>query len=171
VRAALLLGIAAGAAALALAPRARAAIAPSADVNAPKASGPWTPPSSAAPYLDAIHAAELAYGLPYNLLARVIAKESGFNPEAVSPAGALGIAQFEPDTAAELGVDPFDPESAIDGAARYLAELNGRFGTWPLALAAYNWGQGNLARKGIGAAPPETRAYIAAILADIPGAS
>lgn len=172
-RAELLVLLAGAGAVLAFAPRARASVAP-APVSS--SSARWTPPASAAPYLPAIADASAAYGLPDGLLARLIYEESHFRPDIiagdlVSSAGAIGIAQFEPDTAAELGVDPYDALSSIDGAARYLAELRARFGSWRAALAAYNWGQGNLARKGLDAAPPATRHYIAAILADTPEAT
>lgn len=136
--------------------------------------GGFTLPRAAAPYADAIRAAENRYAVLPGLLARVLYQESHFRPDIVSgaersPVGAIGIAQFMPATAAELGVDPFDPYSSIDGAARYLRNLFDRFGSWQLALAAYNWGQGNVARRGLGEAPAETRDYIAAIAADVPG--
>ena len=69
--------------------------------------------------------------------------ESNFNPNAVSPAGAQGIAQFMPATAAAYGLrDPFDPVAAIDAQARLMGELLGQFGSVELALAAYNAGPG-----------------------------
>lgn len=132
----------------------------------------WTPPAAAAPYLGAIQAAERAYGLPSMLLARLLYQESRYRPDIISgatrsSAGAVGIAQFMPATAAELGIDPRDPWSSIDAAGRYLAQLYRRFGDWALALAAYNWGQGNVARSGLAAAPAETRAYYSQILSDV----
>lgn len=131
----------------------------------------WTPPRAAAPYLDTIRQAEQENGLPQNLLARVLYQESRFREDIItgrtrSPAGALGIAQFMPATAKGRGVDPLDPNSAIHGAAAYLRELFDRFGDWTQAIAAYNWGQGNVARKGIAKAPAETRAYVAQITKD-----
>lgn len=130
----------------------------------------WSPPPAAAPYAAAIAQAEAKYGLPPNLLARQLDIESDHYAVDVvaghrtSSAGAVGIAQFVPATAAELGVDPTNPFSAIDGAARYMRVLYEKFGSWEAALAAYNWGQGNMSRKGLGSAPIETREYIAAIL-------
>jgi soluble lytic murein transglycosylase-like protein len=132
----------------------------------------WTPPAAAAPYLTAIYAAESKYGLPTNMLARLLYQESRFRPEIItgkvrSAAGALGIAQFMPATAKQFGIDPLNPAQAIDAAGKYLAQLYRRFGNWTEALASYNWGQGNVSRKGIAAAPTETRNYFSQILADL----
>ena len=71
--------------------------------------------------------------------------------------------QFMSATAAEWGVDVGSVESSADGAGRYMQWLYGRLGSWSLALAAYNWGIGNVLRKGLGAAPVETRNYVAQI--------
>ncbi|MDH4365033.1 MAG: transglycosylase SLT domain-containing protein [Acidimicrobiia bacterium] len=99
-----------------------------------------------------------------NLLAAVAQTESGFNPHAKSPAGAQGLMQFMPATAAEMGVDPWDPASAIDGAARYLRTSLDRFGSTELAVASYNAGRGAVARYGD--VPPyrETRVYVNKVL-------
>ena len=100
-----------------------------------------------------------------HLLAAQLYAESNFNPFARSPAGAEGIAQFMPGTGATLGLlDPFDPEAAIDAQAHLMRDLLGRFGSVPLALAAYNAGPGAVAA--CGCIPPlvETRAYVARIL-------
>lgn len=132
----------------------------------------WKPPKTAAPYLDTIAAAETANGLPAGLLARLLYQESRYRPDIItgavkSPAGAVGIAQFMPATAKDMGVDPLDPVSAINGAARYVRQLFDITGSWAGALGAYNWGVGNVKRKGLSKAPPETRAYIAQISADV----
>ena len=106
-----------------------------------------------------------------HLLAAQLYAESNFNPFARSPAGALGIAQFMPGTAAAMGLaDPFDPGAAIDAQAHLMRDLLGRFGSVPLALAAYNAGAGAVA--GCGCIPPfpETRAYVARILGLLGGA-
>lgn len=133
----------------------------------------WTIPAAGYPYAEAIATAEQKYAIPENLLARQLDIESDhFNPDVVSgnrlsAAGAIGIAQFEPATAAELGVDPYDPFSSIDGAGRMMHRLYQKFGSWSAALAAYNWGEGNVARKGLAAAPAETVAYIQKIAGEI----
>ena len=72
-----------------------------------------------------------------------------------------------PATAAEWNVNPFDAASAADGAGRYMAWLYSKTGSWTLALAAYNWGIGNVTRKGMDNAPTETRNYVAEINADV----
>ncbi len=94
------------------------------------------------------------------LLAAVASVESNFDPDAVSSAGATGLMQFMPATAAGLGVDASDPASSIDGAAQYLRQNLDQFGTIPLALAAYNAGPGNVAKYG--GIPPfdETQRYV-----------
>jgi soluble lytic murein transglycosylase-like protein len=92
--------------------------------------------------------------------------ESGFDPRAVSPAGALGIAQFMPDTAAAYGLrDPFDPAAAIDAQAHLMSDLLGQFGDTSLALAAYNAGPGAVQACTCVPPYPETQAYVARILA------
>lgn len=129
-------------------------------------------PAAGAPYADAIASAESRYGLPESLLARVLYQESRFRPDIISgetksPAGALGIAQFMPATARDFGLNPLDARASIEAAARYLAQLYSKFGDWGAALAAYNWGQGNVQRHGIAAAPAETQRYISEILKDV----
>jgi hypothetical protein len=137
----------------------------------PPSSSTWSPPAAALLYLEAIAAAESRYGLPANLLARQLDIESAhfaadvIDGSRISATGDVGIAQFQPATAAELGVDPTDPFASIDAAARYDRQLFDQFGAWDAALAAYNWGQGNVQRKGISAAPASTVAYYSNILA------
>lgn len=130
-------------------------------------------------YRNYITAAELREGLPHNLLARLLWQESRYREDiitgkTVSPAGAMGIAQIVPRW--HPGVDPLDPFASIDYAARYLRDLRQQMGSWPHALAAYNWGIGNLNRAinnygGANAllyAPKETRNYVADITGDLP---
>jgi len=129
-------------------------------------------PERAAPYAEAIGAAEVKFSLPTGLLGRVLYQESRFRPDViegrtVSSAGAVGIAQIVPRW--HPGVDPRDPFASIEYAAGYLRKLFDRFGSWADALAAYNWGPGNLARLGLGAAPSETRDYVREIAADVEG--
>lgn len=109
-------------------------------------------------------AAEQKYGLPVNLLSAVAKQESGFNPNARSSAGALGLMQFMPGTAKGLGINPMDPAQAIDGAGRLLHDLTTKFGSTALALAAYNAGPGAVQRYG--GIPPykETQNYVKNIL-------
>jgi soluble lytic murein transglycosylase-like protein len=105
------------------------------------------------------------YGLPPEFLAATLLQESAFDRNAISAAGAAGIAQFEIGTADDLGVDPFDPDSAIDGCARLLASLVRAYGEryddpFGMALAAYNAGPAAVERYG-GVPPyPETREYV-----------
>ena len=100
------------------------------------------------------------YGIPPDLFAKVVGVESNWKPQAVSPKGAYGLGQLMPGTAKELGVDPTDPVQNIDGSARYLKQQYDKFGSWPLALAAYNAGPNNV--KKYGGVPPfkETREYL-----------
>ena len=95
----------------------------------------------------------------------IIARESAFNPNAVSPKGAMGLGQLMPGTASDLGVsDPFDPKSNLIGSAKYFTNLLTEFGSLKLALAAYNAGPERV-RKYAGIPPfKETKAYIAWIL-------
>ena len=115
-------------------------------------------------WLVAARAAAARHGIPEDLFLRLVQQESGFNPQAVSPKGATGLAQLMPGTAQLLGVDIHDPLQNLDGGARYLARMKARFGTWDLALAAYNAGPGAVERHdGI---PPyaETQNYVKVIL-------
>ena len=108
-----------------------------------------------------------ANGVPGDGLIALIGQESAWNPEAQSPAGAQGLAQFMPATAAEWEIDPWDPVEALSGAAKYLKWLRTKTGSWSASLAAYNWGIGNVTRATdaagqleLDALPPETRAYV-----------
>lgn len=135
--------------------------------------GIWQPPAA---YAATIAATEQRYNIPQSMLARLLYQECRWRDDIISgrlrsPAGAIGIAQFMPATARELGIDPLNVAQAIDGAGRYLASLFAKFGTWSQALAAYNWGQGNVARRGLGAAPAETQAYYRDILGDVNAAT
>jgi hypothetical protein len=111
------------------------------------------------------------WGVSAHLLAAQLYAESNFNPFARSPAGAEGIAQFMPGTADAIGLaDPFDPEAAINAQAHLMRDLLGRFGSVPLALAAYNAGPAAVAGCGCIPSFPETRAYVARILGLLGGA-
>jgi len=92
--------------------------------------------------------AEAEYGVPAQLLEAIAWRESKFDPEALSEAGATGLMQFMPETAQWLGIDPNDPQQAVKGAAKYLTYLKDRFGgDWRKAIAAYHAGQGNVAKS------------------------
>jgi Transglycosylase SLT domain/D-alanyl-D-alanine carboxypeptidase len=106
-----------------------------------------------------------------SLLAGQLMAESGFDPDAGSPAGAQGIAQFMPSTAAAYGLrDPFDPEEAIDAEAHLMSDLIAQFGSPELALAAYNAGPAPVEACHCVPPYPETQAYVARILALLGGA-
>lgn len=124
------------------------------------------------PYADLFAQAGARYGVDPSLLSAVAATESSYDPRAVSHAGAQGLMQLMPGTAQGLGVtDPFDPAQAVDGAARLLHDLLGRFGRTDLALAAYNAGPGAVLRyDGI---PPyaETQNYVRKVLAHLEGSA
>ncbi|MEW4468495.1 lytic transglycosylase domain-containing protein [Parasphingorhabdus sp. JC815] len=117
-------------------------------------------------YEAEIREAELRHGIPLRLLQALIWQESRFNPMAISPAGAAGLAQLMPGTARYLGVmNRHDPKSSIDGGARYLKEMLGKFGAIDLALAAYNAGPGAVERaRGI-PQNHETPDYVTKVLA------
>ncbi|MGH1587822.1 lytic transglycosylase domain-containing protein [Methylobacterium phyllosphaerae] len=105
-------------------------------------------------------------GLPVDFFLRLLQQESGLNHRAVSRAGAQGVAQFMPATAAERGlVDPFDPFEAIPKAAEFLREQRAAFGSLGLAAAAYNAGPQRVRNwlAGRSLLPQETRAYVAKI--------
>ena len=94
-------------------------------------------------YVGTARQAAAAAGISPDLFVRQIQQESGFNPGAVSPSGAVGIAQFMPGTASSMGVNPYDPTSALYGGARLMANLSAQFGgNYAKALAAYNGGPG-----------------------------
>ena len=121
------------------------------------------------PYAAEFRQAEARTGVPATVLAAVAKAESGFRADAVSPAGARGLMQFMPATAAGMNVNPFDPASAIDGAARLLKSHLKEFGSLPLSLAAYNAGQGNVRKYG--GIPPfnETQNYVEKIMTSLNG--
>jgi len=115
------------------------------------------------PYLAVAREAARRYNIPEDLFLRLVQQESGWNANAVSSKGALGLAQLMPGTAAALGVDPADPYQNLDGGARYLRQQYNTFGTWRLALAAYNAGPGAVQQHG--GVPPydETQNYVRVI--------
>jgi hypothetical protein len=121
-------------------------------------------------YRDAIVDASRRWSVSAALIAAQIQAESAFNPRAISPAGAQGIAQFMPATARAYGLrNPFDPDAAIDAQAHLMHDLLRQFGSVPLALAAYNAGPGAVSACGCVPPYPETQAYVARILGLIGG--
>ena len=114
----------------------------------------------AGPYLKLARSAALRHRVPGDLFLRLVQQESGWNSKAKSNKGALGLAQLMPGTARRLRVDPRDPAANLDGGARYLRQMYDKFGTWRLALAAYN--AGPAAVEKYSGVPPyrETRNYV-----------
>ncbi len=127
-------------------------------------------PASA--YVPMAREAAIAVGLFPDVFVRQIQVESGFNPCALSPAGAQGIAQFMPGTAAGLGINPWDPVAALRGAARLMASYQQQYqGDYAKALAAYNAGSGTVEQATLhcgsqwqSCVPQETQHYIQMIL-------
>jgi soluble lytic murein transglycosylase-like protein len=136
-----------------------------------RGSGVTLPSFVPARFREAIAAAAQRWDVSGALLAAQLMAESNFNPFAVSPAGAAGIAQFMPGTAAAYGLDdPFDAEAAIDAQAHLMSDLLEQFGDVSLALAAYNAGPGAVEPCMCIPSYPETQAYVARILGLMRGA-
>jgi soluble lytic murein transglycosylase-like protein len=143
--------------------------APAAPAPAPAAEAPAAPPQPVpATPAGLADAAADRYGLPPQLVRSVMAAESAFQPQAVSPKGAIGLMQLMPSTAQKLGADPYDPAQNVDAGARYLRDLLKRYDNqlWH-ALAAYNAGP-EAVDKYNGVPPyPETINYINRIDRDL----
>jgi soluble lytic murein transglycosylase-like protein len=115
------------------------------------------------PYLAMAREAALKHNVPVDLFLRLVQQESGWNANAKSHKGALGLAQLMPGTAKMLGVNAYDPQQNLEGGARYLAEQYREFRSWRLALAAYNAGP-EAVRKYSGVPPyKETQNYVKVI--------
>lgn len=123
-------------------------------------------------YVQIARDAAVKYGINPDYFVRQIYSESSFNPNAVSPSGAVGIAQFMPSTAAGLGINPWDPVQALYGSAKYMASLKQQWGgDYAKALASYNAGSGvvqNAVNQGganwMNYLPAETRNYLTKIM-------
>ncbi len=133
---------------------------------------PYKIPATATPYLPMLRAAETANGIPTGLLVRIAYQESRFRPEIIngkvkSSAGAVGIMQIVPRW--HPGINAADPSQAIPYAAQFLRRMYQMFGSWPVALMAYNWGPGNVKKYLAGQTSPplETRNYVAQITRDV----
>ncbi|MDZ7753914.1 MAG: lytic transglycosylase domain-containing protein [Gammaproteobacteria bacterium] len=132
----------------------------------------WSPdrvrpmPENRARFWPLVDAAARRHGLNQALIDAVITAESGYNPDALSSAGAMGLMQLMPDTARAFGVaDPNDPAQNIEGATRYLRRLMDRYLNLELALAAYNAGETAVARFDNQVPPyPETRHYVRKVM-------
>lgn len=123
------------------------------------------PGGKAGAFEEVIQAAARREGVDEHLVKAVVEAESSFNPKAVSPAGAKGLMQLMDGTARALGVkDPFDPVANVKGGVQFLRSMLDRFGSVPLALAAYNAGPGAVEKYG--GVPPysETKAYVDKVL-------
>jgi soluble lytic murein transglycosylase-like protein len=136
----------------------------------PHAIVPGTPEALAmagnyqGPYLDTARSAAARHNIPEHIFLRLVLQESGWNAQAVSHKGAIGLAQLMPETAQLMRVDPRDPAQNLNGGAKYLRKMFDRFGSWKLALAAYNAGPEAVAKyRGV---PPyaETQNYVRSIL-------
>ncbi len=141
----------------------RAVVEPEATVGTEDAA-PRLPELSQ-PFREAIARAAERHGLDEKLLHALVIVESAYRPDAVSPAGAGGLTQLMPGTAADLGVrNRFDVEENLSGGADYLARQLLRFGDLRLALAAYNSGPGRVARLGRIPDIEETRNYVVSVI-------
>ena len=139
--------------------------AASATTDTTATAGTAAGPGASTPYAAEIDAAAAKYNVDPALLRGLIRQESNFNANATSPAGARGLTQLMPGTAAALGVDPSVPAQAIEGGAKYLRQQLDRFGNDPAkALAAYNAGPGAVQRYG--GVPPyaETQNYVRKVM-------
>ena len=141
-----------------------AAIAP--PVPPEVAAGDWAAalPERGRAWAGVIETAATDAGLDPRLLAALVWAESAFRADAVSHAGAIGLAQLMPGTAAGLGVDPWDPAQNLAGGARYLATQIAEFGRLEHALAAYNAGPGRVRQSGGIPNIAETQAYVPRVL-------
>jgi hypothetical protein len=121
-------------------------------------------PTAGQAWAGAIEHAATDAGLDPRLLAAMVWQESRFNEDAVSPSGAIGLAQLMPGTADGLNVDPWDPTQNLDGGARYLAWTIKEFGSIELGLAAYNAGPGRVREADGIPNIAETQAYVPRVL-------
>lgn len=134
----------------------------------------WTYPEAAQPYIGLISETEIKHDIPHKLLGRLLNQESHFRSDAHNVGtNAQGIAQIVPRWHPDIE-DPFDPYQAIPYSGKYLRTLHDHFEHWDLALAAYNYGWGNVkkiiaahGRNGFEHLPLETRNYVTEILADV----
>lgn len=126
-----------------------------------RSAEPPPPEASTQPFDAIVRRVAAEHNLDPNLLHAILIVESAYRPDAVSRAGAQGLAQLMPGTARDLGIDnPFDPEQAVAGGGAYIAGMLERYRDVRLALAAYNAGPGRVDRAGRVPAIPETEGYV-----------
>ena len=130
-------------------------VTPSKTATSPRYNGKYK-----GQYLALAKAAARKYNVPEDLFLRLVQQESAWKPRARSHKGAIGLAQLMPGTAKLLRVNPHDPKQNLEGGAKYLRWMYDRYGSWRLALAAYNAGPGAVDKYG--GVPPfrETRNYV-----------
>lgn len=126
---------------------------------------PGFPATSDQPFDAIVRQVAAEHDLDPRLLHAILIVESAYRPDAVSSAGAQGLAQLMPGTARDLGVtDPFDPAQNVAGGGAYVAQMLARYDDVRLALAAYNAGPGRVDRAGGVPAIPETQAYVDSVI-------
>ena len=116
-------------------------------------------------YIEALVKMEKKYKMPSGILQNIAYHESRYNPNAISHKGAIGIMQIHPRW--HKGVNPYNPFASIKYGAKYLNLLYKQFGSWEVALAAWNWGQGNVRKYTFYKAPRETKAFIKNVMKGI----
>jgi len=116
-------------------------------------------------YIRALINEEKRYDMPKGILQNVAYHESRLNPNAISHKGAIGIMQLHPRW--HKSVNPYDPYEAIQYGAKYLNSLYERFQDWEIALAAWNWGQGNISKYSFYQAPRETKEFVKKVMLGI----
>ena len=129
----------------------------------------WALPEKGKPFEQIFRNAEMMYGLPKNLLARMAQQESNYNTNAKGTSGEIGIMQITPKWHPEL-TNPYDAQASIFYAGKYIKQLHNQFGNFKDAIAAYNWGPGNLSnyKKGIiKSMPAITIKYVNDVASDV----
>jgi soluble lytic murein transglycosylase-like protein len=123
------------------------------------------------PFVKAIDEICVANGYSQLKTCRQIAQESEFDPNAQSSVGAIGLCQIMPDTAVDWGVDPHNPVASIRALVEHMVAYSQQFGSFELALAAYNAGPGAVAAYNSVPPYPETENYVASIVTDVRAAT
>lgn len=118
-----------------------------------------------AAYIEALITMEIKYNMPSGILQNIAYHESRYNPNAVSHKGAIGIMQIHPRW--HKNINPYNPYASIRYGAKYLNSLYLKFNDWEIALAAWNWGQGNISKYSFYKAPSETRAFVKNVMVGI----